>query len=291
MIFLFESKPVKVQNEGTRCYLEGVFCPQADVKNLNKRIYKKSILDESVGEFNDKVKSGNAYGTLGHEQSPTVDPSKISHVVQSLTKKNNLWHGRARVIDEGNGKILKSIIGAGGSLGMSTRSTGSTSYDSDQDAHIVNPDLKIHSIDVVESPSNKKGFVKALSEAILLEETAAHRSLTSQQLNDLKVMLASFGKEVEFDRTYGSMQNPHMTETVPQQLERLKKEILQKLLDVQQQIDTQHSPFGESPLGKDPLDVYAKFLSKTSHELKQTHLRGHGANLARKRQNSSRAEI
>jgi hypothetical protein len=92
-------------------------------KNLNNRVYTESACDSACQALQRKIKSGNCFSCLGHGESTVVQPDKICAVVKSLTKKGNSYVGVSECISEGMGRVLRSIINAGGNLGHSTRST------------------------------------------------------------------------------------------------------------------------------------------------------------------------
>ena len=109
--------------------IEGVFL-QAEIKNRNGRSYPKEILDKEVKRYmKENVKKNRAYGELGHPDSPTINLDRVSHMIKDLKLEGNDFVGKAKIMDTPYGKIVKSLIDEGASLGVSSR--GCLLYTSD----------------------------------------------------------------------------------------------------------------------------------------------------------------
>ena len=106
-------------------YIEGVFL-QGDIKNRNGRMYPVQTLTKEVGRYNESfVQKGRALGELGHPEGPTVNLDRVSHKITSLRQEGNNFVGKAQLLDTPMGKIAKSLIGEGVTLGVSSRGVGS----------------------------------------------------------------------------------------------------------------------------------------------------------------------
>ena len=124
--FIVESKGGKKQ-----LYIEGVFL-QGNIKNRNGRMYPISTLAKEVGRYNESfVQKGRALGELGHPDGPTVNLDRVSHKITSLRQEGNNFMGKAQLLDTPMGKIAKSLIGEGVTLGVSSRGVGSLKEDRD----------------------------------------------------------------------------------------------------------------------------------------------------------------
>src|SRR5262249_2387845 len=113
-------------------------------------------MELAVDRIQERIRSGQMMGTLGHEESTGVSLDRVSHVVQSLTRRGDSWVGRSRVVDAGAGNILKAIIDAGGKVGMSSRGAGSIKTKGG--VHHVQEDFTIFAIDCVADPIRSKLF-------------------------------------------------------------------------------------------------------------------------------------
>ena len=130
-----EISTVKFITEGKgakkKMYIEGVFL-QGDIKNRNGRMYPVSTLAKEVGRYNESfVKKGRALGELGHPDGPTVNLDRVSHKITELRQEGNNFMGKAHLLDTPMGKIAKSLIGEGVTLGVSSRGVGSLNENRD----------------------------------------------------------------------------------------------------------------------------------------------------------------
>ena len=163
-----EISSVKFITEGKgakkKMYIEGVFL-QGDIKNRNGRMYPVQTLAKEVGRYNESfVKKGRALGELGHPEGPTVNLDRVSHKIVSLTQEGNNFKGKAQLLDTPMGKIAKSLIGEGVTLGVSSRGVGSLKENSDG-CKVVGEDFMLATAaDIVADPSAPDAFVSGIME-------------------------------------------------------------------------------------------------------------------------------
>jgi len=163
-----EISDVKFITEGKgskkKMYIEGVFL-QGDIKNRNGRMYPVKTLAKEVGRYNESfVKKGRALGELGHPEGPTVNLDRVSHKIVSLTQEGNNFKGKAQLLDTPMGKIAKSLIGEGVTLGVSSRGVGSLKENSDG-CKVVGEDFMLATAaDIVADPSAPDAFVSGIME-------------------------------------------------------------------------------------------------------------------------------
>ena len=157
--FITEGKGAK-----KKMYIEGVFL-QGDIKNRNGRMYPVQTLAKEVGRYNESfVKKGRALGELGHPEGPTVNLDRVSHKIVSLTQEGNNFKGKAQLLDTPMGKIAKSLIGEGVTLGVSSRGVGSLKENSDG-CKVVGEDFMLATAaDIVADPSAADAFVSGIME-------------------------------------------------------------------------------------------------------------------------------
>ena len=143
-------------------YIEGIFA-QAEKKNRNGRMYPKKVLEKAVDEYQGLIKAKRAISELNHPQSPTPNPERASHLIESLKWEGNDVIGKARVLTAlPMGKIVKGLIDEGVQLGVSTRGLGSIMMR--EGVNIVQPDFTMTAIDVVGDPSGPNCFVNGILE-------------------------------------------------------------------------------------------------------------------------------
>ena len=157
--FITEGKGAK-----KKMYIEGVFL-QGDIKNRNGRMYPVNTLAKEVGRYNESlVKKGRALGELGHPEGPTVNLDRVSHKIDSLKQEGNNFVGKAQLLDTPMGKIAKSLIGEGVTLGVSSRGVGSLKENSDG-CKVVGEDFMLATAaDIVADPSAPDAFVSGIME-------------------------------------------------------------------------------------------------------------------------------
>ena len=163
-----EVSQVKFITEGKgakkKMYIEGVFL-QGDIKNRNGRMYPVNTLAKEVGRYNESfVQKGRALGELGHPEGPTVNLDRVSHKITSLRQEGNNFIGKAQLLETPMGKIAKSLIGEGVTLGVSSRGVGSLREDN-KGCKVVGEDFMLATAaDIVADPSAPDAFVSGIME-------------------------------------------------------------------------------------------------------------------------------
>ena len=183
--FIVEGKGAK-----KKMYIEGVFL-QGDIKNRNGRMYPVATLTREVNRYNESfVQKGRALGELGHPEGPTVNLDRVSHKITSLRQEGNNFVGKAQLLETPMGKIAKSLIGEGVTLGGSSRGVGSLKENRDG-CKVVGEDFMLATAaDIVADPSAPDAFVSGIMEGkewvweggILREQQA---TITKKRINTL----------------------------------------------------------------------------------------------------------
>ena len=189
-----EISDVKFITEGKgskkKMYIEGVFL-QGDLKNRNGRMYPVQTLAKEVNRYNEAfVAKGRALGELGHPDGPTVNLDRVSHKITSLRQEGNNFVGKAQLLETPMGKIAKSLLDEGVTLGVSSRGVGSL-RESSNGCKVVGEDFMLATAaDIVADPSAPDAFVSGIMEGkewvweggILREQLA---SQTKKHINTL----------------------------------------------------------------------------------------------------------
>ena len=144
-------------------YIEGIFM-QAETKNRNGRVYPFDVLNKEVERYNKEyVNKNRAFGELGHPDSPTINLDRVSHMITKLYPDGNNIMGKAKIMDTPNGKIVKSLLDGGASLGVSTRGVGSLKPQNGY--QLVQDDFHLATAaDIVADPSAPNAFVQGIME-------------------------------------------------------------------------------------------------------------------------------
>jgi len=187
--------------KGKEYFIEGVFL-QSNLKNRNGRVYPTEILDKEVKRYNDEyVTKNRAFGELGHPDSPTINLDRVSHMIKSLRREGDNFIGRAKIMDTPYGKIVKSLIDEGATLGVSSRGMGSLAQKGG--VSMVQNDFTLATAaDIVADPSAPNAFVEGVMESKewvmvdgkfvekdLIEAQRIIRKTSSKNLNEAKLKL------------------------------------------------------------------------------------------------------
>lgn len=151
--------PLITESKSGGNIITGIFM-QAEVKNLNGRIYPKRVLEEAVKNYLDEHKDKLMLGELMHPPRANVDPLESCIAIKELWWEGNNVMGRAEVLSEdgGCGEKLQKLLDAGWVPGVSSRGLGSLTESNG--AKIVNPGFKLTAIvDIVWGPSAPSAYL------------------------------------------------------------------------------------------------------------------------------------
>ncbi len=142
--------------------VEGVM-QRAKAENQNGRVYSKDILVREAKKYVDEfVKRGNAFGELDHPESPVVSLKNASHIVKELYWKGDDLMGKVELLNTPAGNIVKEIIKAGHTIGISSRGTGSVNQTNEGQLE-VQPDFELVCWDFVSNPSTHGAFMNPIA--------------------------------------------------------------------------------------------------------------------------------
>lgn len=159
----FEVLTESTKDGSKNYYIQGPFM-QADTPNRNGRMYPRSVMERAVEKYIEEMVSKNrAVGTLGHEDSPKISETKISHLITDLKFEGNDVWGKAKVLETASGKELKALIEGGVSFGCSSRALGSLKEGSNG-IKVVQDDFTISCVDAVLQPSGLSCWVDGIME-------------------------------------------------------------------------------------------------------------------------------
>lgn len=163
-----EAESVKVLEENVggkkTLYIEGNFM-MGDKPNRNNRIYPMRTLRNAVDVYNENyIKPKRSLGELNHNNTPSIDLTKVSHIITKLEERGNYFYGKAKILNTPLGKIAQSLIDDGVVLGVSSRALGSV-RPNNEGYNVVGDDLMISTVDIVADPSvGAAAFVNGIYE-------------------------------------------------------------------------------------------------------------------------------
>ena len=142
--------------------VEGVM-QRAVAENQNGRVYSKAILEREASKYvKEFVERGNAFGELDHPETPVVSLKNASHVVKKLYWKGNDLMGKIELLNTPAGNIVKEIVKAGHTIGISSRGTGSVNQTNEGQLE-VQPDFELVCWDFVSNPSTHGAFMNPIT--------------------------------------------------------------------------------------------------------------------------------
>ena len=130
---------------------------QADVENGNGRIYPYNVLAREVKNYEKLVRESRALGELDHPDDSVINLKNASHLVTSIWMDKESVMGKVKVLDTPSGKVLKSLVEAGVTLGISSRGMGSV-VDKNGKTY-VQEDFQLICFDFVSEPSTPEAFM------------------------------------------------------------------------------------------------------------------------------------
>lgn len=163
-----EIEQVEILTEGTgrdkKLYITGPFL-QSECVNRNGRMYPFAIMEKEVRRYTENyINKGRALGELNHPSGPTINLDRVSHKIVSLEQKGNNWVGKAQILETPMGKIAKSLINEGVTLGVSSRGIGSL-RETNKGYKEVGEDFMIATAaDIVADPSAPDAYVNGIYE-------------------------------------------------------------------------------------------------------------------------------
>ena len=139
----------KSRNDG-KIFLKGVL-QRAETLNQNGRIYPRAVLERELMNYQKFIKENRALGECDHPESSVVELKNVSHIVREAYMEGNSVVGTIEVLDTPAGKIVKSLIEAGVTCGISSRGVGTTKMH--EGNQIVQDDFQLICFDMVSEPS------------------------------------------------------------------------------------------------------------------------------------------
>jgi hypothetical protein len=177
-----------------RMVLEGVF-QRADVKNLNKRVYPRKVWEKQLSEKSPlmaKLRENRMYGHLEHPENGVTDLNKVAILIKGLNMdEKGVVRGKCTVLDTPSGRIVKECVEAGGSIGISSRGTGSVDA-----AGMVQEDYAAETWDIVYNPSTPGAHIAPPK----TDETAEAAQATLSEGTNMELPAIPEGLEIDEDK-------------------------------------------------------------------------------------------
>jgi hypothetical protein len=167
-------------NKG-RLIVEGVV-QRADAKNGNGRVYPKDTLEREIQKYKETyIKENRALGELDHPESPIINLKNVCHNILDLWWDGDDVKGKIEILPTPSGNILKELLLAGITVGISSRAMGSVKQIGETVE--VQDDLDIVCWDFVSTPSTQGAFMEIVNES--LNYAAPKQQSQLQKINEL----------------------------------------------------------------------------------------------------------
>ena len=146
----------EASSNGGRYIMRGIL-QKANTLNQNGRVYPIDILEREVRNYQKFIAENRALGELDHPDSSVVELKNASHIVREAYMQGDICYGSVEILDTPSGKILKSLVDSGVTLGISSRGVGSTRKEGDY--QVVQDDFQLICWDFVTEPSTPGAFM------------------------------------------------------------------------------------------------------------------------------------
>ncbi len=150
-----------VNKENGNLLVEGVLAT-AEVKNGNGRYYSRELWQREMDKYGELIKERRAMGELDHPESSVINLQNVSHIISEYWWDGDNVMGKIEILPTPSGNILKAIIKAGVTVGVSSRGMGSL----EQNGNVmeVQDDFELLCWDFVSTPSNPGSYMHTLNE-------------------------------------------------------------------------------------------------------------------------------
>jgi len=159
--------PEKVKKYTDGKVIFEAYLQEADIKNQNKRIYPKTVLDEAMIKINDKIRRRAFVGELDHPitddqvRQTTVLYKEVSHIIREWGWEGNLIRGVVETTPySSNGKTMSGLILDRVPVGFSLRGLADVE---DRHTHqeVLSP-LIVITYDCVSEPSHNTATIQEI---------------------------------------------------------------------------------------------------------------------------------
>ncbi len=150
-----------VNKESGNLLVEGILAT-AEVKNGNGRYYSKDLWNREMDKYSELIEQRRSMGELDHPESTVINLKNVSHLISDYWWDGDNVMGKIEILPTPSGNILKELIKAGVTVGVSSRGMGSL----EQNGSVmeVQDDFELLCWDFVSTPSNPGSFMHSLNE-------------------------------------------------------------------------------------------------------------------------------
>jgi len=156
--------------------VEGILAT-AEVKNGNGRYYSKDLWNREIDKYKELVNENRAMGELDHPESSVVNLKNVSHNIKDMWWDGDNVMGKIEILSTPSGNILKELIKAGVTVGVSSRGMGSLKQMGE--VMEVQDDFELLCWDFVSTPSNPDSFMHLVNEGLDFSKQTTYKKVNS----------------------------------------------------------------------------------------------------------------
>ena len=172
-----------VKTNGGRLVVQGVV-QRADAKNGNGRVYPKEVLEREVQKYKDTyITENRALGELDHPESPIINLKNVCHNVKDVWWEGDDVIAKIEILPTPSGNILKALLIAGITVGISSRGMGSVKQLGETVE--VQDDFELLCWDFVSTPSTQGAFMEVVNESLKYAQSPSASTEKLNKINDL----------------------------------------------------------------------------------------------------------
>jgi hypothetical protein len=156
-----------ISDNNGRLIVEGVL-QRAEAENQNGRIYPTEVLRREVEKYKGReIKENRAFGELDHPEASVVELKNTSHIVRDVWWDGKDVIGKVEILKTPSGNILKELLEAGCTVGISSRGMGSVKESNNGKTVTVEDDFDLICWDFVSNPSTHGAFMRPVNESVV----------------------------------------------------------------------------------------------------------------------------
>lgn len=155
-----KSTILEVKRSGDQVMVEGILAT-AEVKNGNGRYYSRDIWEREMDKYQQVINENRALGELDHPETGIINLQNVSHNIKEAHWDGDDIIGTIEILGTPSGNILKELINAGITVGVSSRGEGSVKQIGE--TLEVQDDFSLICWDFVSTPSNPGSYMNPVS--------------------------------------------------------------------------------------------------------------------------------
>ncbi len=165
---------------------------EADIRNRNRRVYPRQIVEREVEKLQERIIGKVAFGSGDHPADGRTSFDNVTHLWEKVWMSEKQVFGEATILNTDRGKTLQEIVRVAGSVPVSARGFGRTVAGQweGEPADIGESNYTLVTYDFV---LNSQGF----DDARVTKVTEEEESMAAELLEERQAVLAGLGAVVE----------------------------------------------------------------------------------------------